>query len=204
MGHWREEVIYIGGDIPKIFFYKQVKKSCAQVITAQGAKCQDIVIVELNVRFREFEKLWLFHVLANLEYLCIFGVDFISGSNIILDFDRKSLAIPDSQIETVLKTIVEGKVEIDLCKTKLEENKKQEVPDLFKSFQELFSGRHGLTHVLYHEIDTGYKPPVVSLRIVTTGKTSYTRLSCRQNIERGNHNSDAIPVHDTSCFMYKK
>ncbi|GFU31970.1 retrovirus-related Pol polyprotein from transposon 17.6 [Trichonephila clavipes] len=95
MGHWRGEVIYIGGDIPKIFFYKQVKKSRAQ-------------------------------------------------------------------IDKVVKTIEEGKVEIDLSKTKLEEKQKQELQNLFNSFQGLFSEKPGLTHVLYHEIDTGDKPPVVS------------------------------------------
>ncbi|GFX90996.1 uncharacterized protein TNCV_2282881 [Trichonephila clavipes] len=68
---------------------------------------------------KEFEKPWLFHVLADLEYPCILGVDFIIGSKIILDFDRKSLGIPDSQIDTVVKTIEEGKVEIDLSKTRL-------------------------------------------------------------------------------------
>ncbi|GFX69489.1 uncharacterized protein TNCV_380581 [Trichonephila clavipes] len=115
---WGGEVIYIGGDIPNFFlFYKQVKISRAQVITAQGDKCQNIGIVDLNVRIREFEKPWLFHVLADLEYPCILGEDFISGSKIILDFDRKSLVIPDSQIDTVVKTIEEGKVEVDLSKT---------------------------------------------------------------------------------------
>ncbi|GFY28189.1 uncharacterized protein TNCV_4395231 [Trichonephila clavipes] len=108
MGHWRGEVIYFGGDMAKIFFYKHVRKSRAPVITAQGAKCQNIGIVELNVRIREFEKPWLFDVLPDLEYPCILGVDFISGSKIILNFDQKSLAIPDSQIDTVVKTIEEG------------------------------------------------------------------------------------------------
>ncbi|GFU95727.1 uncharacterized protein TNCV_4889161 [Trichonephila clavipes] len=112
----------------KYFFYKQVKKLRTQVITAQGAKCQNIVIVELNVRIREFEKPWLLYVLADLECPCIIGVDFISGSKIILPFDRKSLAIPDSQIDTM----------------------------------GLFSDIPGLTHVLYHDIDTGDKTPIVS------------------------------------------
>ncbi|GFS66660.1 uncharacterized protein TNCV_229281 [Trichonephila clavipes] len=80
----------------KYFFYKQIKKSRAQVITAHGAKCQNIGIVELNVRKREFEKPWVFHVLADFEYPCILGVDFLSGTKIILDFDRKSLVIPNS------------------------------------------------------------------------------------------------------------
>ncbi|GFW19445.1 uncharacterized protein TNCV_1603391 [Trichonephila clavipes] len=93
MGHWSGEVIYIGGDIPKIFFYKQVKKSSTQVMTAQGqmgvrAKCQNIGVVELNIQIREFERPWLFHVLANLEYPCILVIDFIGGSKIILDIDR--------------------------------------------------------------------------------------------------------------------
>ncbi|GFV30820.1 uncharacterized protein TNCV_3261511 [Trichonephila clavipes] len=73
---------------------------------------------------REFEKPWMFHVLADLEYPCILGVDFISGSNIILNFDRKSLEIPDSQIDKVIITIEERNVEIDLSKTGLEERHK--------------------------------------------------------------------------------
>ncbi|GFW73890.1 retrovirus-related Pol polyprotein from transposon 297 [Trichonephila clavipes] len=146
----------------KYFFHKQVKKSRAQVITAQGAKCQNVGIVELNVRIREFEKPGMFPVLADLEYPCILGVDFISGSKIILDFDRKSLAIPDSQIHKVVKTIEEGNMEIDLSKTWLEERQKQELQDLFNSFKKLFPDKPELTHVLYNEIDTGDKPPVVS------------------------------------------
>ncbi|GFU62387.1 hypothetical protein TNCV_318911 [Trichonephila clavipes] len=78
-------------------------------------------------------------------------------------FDRKSLAIPDSQIDKVVKTISEGKVEIDLSKTKLEQKQKQELRDLFNSFQGLFSDKPGLIHVLYHEIDTGDNPSVFSV-----------------------------------------
>ncbi|GFV74889.1 retrovirus-related Pol polyprotein from transposon 297 [Trichonephila clavipes] len=89
----------------KYFFYKQVKKSSTQVITAQGAKCQNIGVVELNIRIREFEKPWFFHVLVDLEYPCILGIDSIGGSNTIEEFDRKSLAIPDSQIDKVVKTV---------------------------------------------------------------------------------------------------
>ncbi|GFW04556.1 uncharacterized protein TNCV_879251 [Trichonephila clavipes] len=162
MGYGSGEVIYIRGDIPKIFFYKPVKRSRTQVIPAQGAKCQNIGIVELNIRIREFKKPWLFYVLADLEYPCILGIDLIRGSKIILDFDRKSLAIPHSQIDKVVKTIEEEKIEIDLSKTKLEEKQKQELRDLFNSFQGLFSDKPGLTHVLYHEIHTGDNPPVVS------------------------------------------
>ncbi|GFT68991.1 retrovirus-related Pol polyprotein from transposon 297 [Trichonephila clavipes] len=153
----------------KYFFYKQVKKSRTQVITAHEAKCQNLGVVELNIRIREFKKPWLFHVMADLEYPCILGIDFISGSKIILDFDRRLLAIPDSQIDKVVKTIEEGKLEIDLSKTKLEEKQKQELQDLFNSFQELFSDKPGLIHVLY-DIDTGDNPPVVS------GSYRYDRL----------------------------
>ncbi|GFU09178.1 uncharacterized protein TNCV_1122041 [Trichonephila clavipes] len=141
----------------KYFFYKQIKKSSTQVITAQGAKCRNIGVVKLNIRIWEFEKPWLFHVLSDLEYSSILGIDFIGGSKIILDFDPKSLAIPDSQINKVVKT-----VEIDLSKTKLEEKQKREFHDLFDSFQGFFSDKPGLKRVLYHEIDTGDNPPVVS------------------------------------------
>ncbi|GFX28267.1 retrovirus-related Pol polyprotein from transposon 17.6 [Trichonephila clavipes] len=67
-----------------------------------------------------------------------------------------------NEIDKVVKTIEEGKVQIDLSKSKLEEKQKQELRDLVNSFQGLFSDKPGLTHVLYHEIDTGDKPSVVS------------------------------------------
>ncbi|GFX66593.1 hypothetical protein TNCV_1795041 [Trichonephila clavipes] len=98
----------------------------------------------------------------DLEYPCTPGVDFISGSKVVLDFDRKLLAIPDSQIEKVVTTIDEGKLKIDLTKTGLEKRQKHELQDLLNSFKGLFSDQSGLTHVLYHEIDTRDKPPIVS------------------------------------------
>ncbi|GFV42879.1 retrovirus-related Pol polyprotein from transposon 297 [Trichonephila clavipes] len=88
--------------------------------------------------------------------------DIKGGSKIILDFDRKSLGIPDSQIIKIVTTVEIEKVEIDLSKTKLEKRQKRELQDLFNNFQGLFSDKPGLTHVLYHEIDTGDNPPVVS------------------------------------------
>ncbi|GFX44405.1 uncharacterized protein TNCV_1394261 [Trichonephila clavipes] len=98
MGHWSGEVIYISEETyQKYFFYKQVKKSSTQVITAQGAKGRNMGVVELNIGIRDLKKPWLFHVLADLEYPCILGIDFIGGSKIILDFDRKSLVIQESQ-----------------------------------------------------------------------------------------------------------
>ncbi|GFS49558.1 uncharacterized protein TNCV_2968481 [Trichonephila clavipes] len=144
------------------FFYKQVKKSSTQVITAQGATCRNIGVVELNIRIRDFKKPWLFHVLADLEYPSILGINFIGRSKIILDFDRKSLTIPDSQINKVVKTVEIEKVEIGLSKTKSEEKQKRELQDLFNSFHGLFSDKPELTHVLYHEIDKGDIPPGVS------------------------------------------
>ncbi|GFT28153.1 retrovirus-related Pol polyprotein from transposon 17.6 [Trichonephila clavipes] len=87
-------------------------------------------------------------------------VDFIRGSKNTMNFDKKSLTIPDSQIEEL--PIDEGNLEIHLSKTKLKESQKRELKTLFNSFKGLFSDKPGLTHVLYHEIDTGDKPPVIS------------------------------------------
>ncbi|GFX76108.1 uncharacterized protein TNCV_1834831 [Trichonephila clavipes] len=122
----------------------------------------------MNVRIREFEKPWMFHVLEDLEYPCILGVDFISGSKIVLDFDRKALAIPDSQIEKIVTTIDEGNVEINLTETGLEESQKNELQDLFNSFKRLLSDKPGLTHVLYHKIDAGTSHQLFLGHIVMT------------------------------------
>ncbi|GFT80191.1 uncharacterized protein TNCV_4506021 [Trichonephila clavipes] len=110
----------------KYFFYKQVKKSSTRVITAQGAKCQNIGVVELNIRIREFERPWLFHVLQT-------GIPMYS-------WDR---------------------------------------------FHRWIKDKPGLTHVLYHEIDTGDNPPVVSGRIGMIGETGDSRLSrTHKNVEK--------------------
>ncbi|GFU48323.1 retrovirus-related Pol polyprotein from transposon 17.6 [Trichonephila clavipes] len=81
-------------------------------------------------------------------------------SKLILDFDQKFLIIPDDQIKQSPK--VEKPAEIDLSDTKLGEGQKQKLRNLFNGFKGLFSDQPWLTHVLYHEIDTGDKGPVVS------------------------------------------
>ncbi|GFX25177.1 retrovirus-related Pol polyprotein from transposon 297 [Trichonephila clavipes] len=95
-----------------------------------------------------------------MQYQCILGIDFMKESKLTLDFDQKSLIIPDDQIKKLPK--LEKPVEIDLSDTKLGEGQNQNIRNLFNGFKGLFSDQPGLTHVLYHEIDTGDKGPVVS------------------------------------------
>ncbi|GFY28892.1 uncharacterized protein TNCV_4720231 [Trichonephila clavipes] len=69
------EKSFISEDIyQKYFFYKQVKKIAFLSDHAQGAKCQNFGIIELNVRIKEFVKPWMFRTLADFEYPCILGV----------------------------------------------------------------------------------------------------------------------------------
>ncbi|GFX87580.1 retrovirus-related Pol polyprotein from transposon 17.6 [Trichonephila clavipes] len=84
----------------------------------------------------------------------------MKDSKLTLDFDQKFLIIPDDQIKQLPK--VEKPVEIDLSDTKLSEGQKQKIKDLFNGFKGLFSDQPRLTHVVYHEIDTWDKGPVVS------------------------------------------
>ncbi|GFX25744.1 transposable element Tc3 transposase [Trichonephila clavipes] len=65
----------------------------------------------------EFIKPWQFHALADLEYPYILDVDFISGSKVVLDFDRKSLVIQDSRVED--KKVDQRNLSIDISETKL-------------------------------------------------------------------------------------
>ncbi|GFX25907.1 hypothetical protein TNCV_2899331 [Trichonephila clavipes] len=95
-----------------------------------------------------------------MQYQCILGIDFMKDSKLTLDFDKKSLVIPDDLIKSL--PVVEKPVEIDVSDTKLSEGQKQKLQDLFNSFKGLFSDQSGLTHVLYHEIDTGDQGLVVS------------------------------------------
>ncbi|GFX33323.1 retrovirus-related Pol polyprotein from transposon 297 [Trichonephila clavipes] len=95
-----------------------------------------------------------------MQYQCILDIDFMKESKLTLDFDQKSLIIPDDQITQLPK--VEKLVEIDLSDTKLGEGQKHKLRNLFNGFKGLFSDQPGLTHVLYHEVDSGDKGQVVS------------------------------------------
>ncbi|GFV35896.1 retrovirus-related Pol polyprotein from transposon 297 [Trichonephila clavipes] len=135
------EKSYISDEVfCKYFLYRPRQKTKDIVVTAQGAPCCHLDRVELQIRIREFQKTLEFHILNNMQYQCILGVDFMKESKLTLYFDQKSLIIPDNQIKQLQK--MEKPVESDLSYTKLDQP--------------------GLTHVLYHEIDAGDKGPVVS------------------------------------------
>ncbi|GFV82291.1 uncharacterized protein TNCV_3442811 [Trichonephila clavipes] len=106
----------------KYFSYRPRQKRKDRVVTAQGTPC------------------------------CHLGIDFMKQSKLTLDFDQKSLILPDNQIKQLQK--IERPVEIDQSDTKLGEGQKQKLRNLFNGFKGLFSDQPGLTHVLYHEIDT--------------------------------------------------
>ncbi|GFW49903.1 retrovirus-related Pol polyprotein from transposon opus [Trichonephila clavipes] len=90
-----------------------------------------------------------------MQYQCILGIDFMKASRLTLDFDQKSLIIPDNQIKQLPK--IEKPVDIDLTDTKLGDGQQRQLKALFNNFKGLFSDQWGLTHVLYHEMG-----PVVS------------------------------------------
>ncbi|GFV67258.1 retrovirus-related Pol polyprotein from transposon 297 [Trichonephila clavipes] len=144
----------------KYLSYRPRQKTKDRVVTVQGAPRCHLGRVELQIRIREFQKTWEFHILNNMQYQFILGIDFMKESKLTLDFDQKSMIIPDDQIKKLPKT--EKPVEIDLSDTKLGERQKQQLRNLFNGFKGLFSDQPGLTNVLYHEIDTGDKEPVVS------------------------------------------
>ncbi|GFV02987.1 retrovirus-related Pol polyprotein from transposon 297 [Trichonephila clavipes] len=144
----------------KYFSYRPRQKTKDRVVTAQGAPCSHLGWVELQIRIREFQKPWEFHILDNMQYQCILGVDFMKASRWTLDFHQKSLIIPDNQIKQLPKT--EKPVDTDLTDTKLGDEQQSQLNTLFNNFNGLFSDQPGLMHVLYHEIDTGDKGPVVS------------------------------------------
>ncbi|GFW73423.1 retrovirus-related Pol polyprotein from transposon opus [Trichonephila clavipes] len=83
----------------------------------------------------------------------------MKASRLTLDFDQKSLIIPDNLIKQLPKE--EKPVDIDLAESKFDDEQQRQLKALFNNFKGLFSVQPGLTHVLYHEIDTGDKGPVV-------------------------------------------
>ncbi|GFX65201.1 uncharacterized protein TNCV_4820921 [Trichonephila clavipes] len=109
----------------KYFSYRPRQKTKDRVVTAQGALCCQLGRVELQIRIREFQKTWEFDILNNMQYQCILGFNFMKESKLTLDFDQKSLIIPDKQIKQLQK--IEKPVEIDLSDTNLGEGQKQKL-----------------------------------------------------------------------------
>ncbi|GFY19326.1 retrovirus-related Pol polyprotein from transposon opus [Trichonephila clavipes] len=155
------EKSFISEEVYRNYFsYRPRQKTKDRVVTAQGAPCSHLGRVELQIRIREFQKPWEFHILDNMQYQCILGIDFMKASRLTLDFDQKSLIIPDHLIKQTPKE--EKLVDIDLTESKLDDEQQRQLKALFNNFKGLFSDQPGLTHVVYHEIDTGDKGPVVS------------------------------------------
>ncbi|GFW76657.1 uncharacterized protein TNCV_4943741 [Trichonephila clavipes] len=93
MGHGSGEIFYFGGGLLQIFFILTSSKDETRVVTAQGAPCSRLGRVELQIRIREFQKPWEFHILNNMQYQCILGIDFMKASRLTLDFDQQFLTI---------------------------------------------------------------------------------------------------------------
>ncbi|GFU95054.1 retrovirus-related Pol polyprotein from transposon 17.6 [Trichonephila clavipes] len=155
------EKSFISEEVYRNYFsYRPRQKTKDRVVTAQGAPCSHLGRVDLQIRIREFQTPWEFHILDNMQYRCILGIDFMKASRLTLDFDQKSLIIPDHLIKQTPKE--EKLVDIDLTESKLDDEQQRQLTALFNNFKGLFSDQPGLTHVVYHEIDTGDKGPVVS------------------------------------------
>ncbi|GFV75190.1 uncharacterized protein TNCV_3190391 [Trichonephila clavipes] len=79
----------------RYFSYRPRQKTKDRVVMAQGAPCSHLGRVELQILIRDFQKTWEFHILNNMQYQCILGIDFMRESKLTSDFDKKSLVIPD-------------------------------------------------------------------------------------------------------------
>ncbi|GFW69355.1 uncharacterized protein TNCV_487041 [Trichonephila clavipes] len=74
----------------RYFSYRTRQKTKERVVTAQGAPCCHLGRIELQIRIREFQKTSEFHILNNMQYQCILGIDFMKESKLTLDFDQES------------------------------------------------------------------------------------------------------------------
>ncbi|GFY31741.1 hypothetical protein TNCV_4200501 [Trichonephila clavipes] len=63
------EKSFISEEVYRNYFsYRPRQKTKDRVVTAQGAPCSHLGRVELQIRIREFQKPWEFHILDNMQY----------------------------------------------------------------------------------------------------------------------------------------
>ncbi|GFW32855.1 uncharacterized protein TNCV_1774231 [Trichonephila clavipes] len=82
------EKSFISEEVHRRYFsYRPCQRTKDGVVTAQGAPCCLLGRVELQIRIRDFQKTWEFHILDNMQYQCILGIDFMKDSRLTLDFN---------------------------------------------------------------------------------------------------------------------
>ncbi|GFS80876.1 uncharacterized protein TNCV_126341 [Trichonephila clavipes] len=137
------EKSFISEEVYRNYFsYRPRQKTKDRVVTAQGAPCSHLGRVELQIRIREFQKPWEFHILDNMQYQCILGIDFMKASRLTLDFDQKSLIIPDNLIKQTPKE--EKLVDIDLTESKLYDEQQRQLKALFNNFKRVIFRSTGI------------------------------------------------------------
>ncbi|GFS48554.1 uncharacterized protein TNCV_309821 [Trichonephila clavipes] len=75
----------------RYFSYRTRQRTKDRVVTTQGTHCCHLGRIELQIRIRDFPKTWELHILDNMQYQCILGIDFMKDSRLTLDFDKKSI-----------------------------------------------------------------------------------------------------------------
>ncbi|GFX67931.1 uncharacterized protein TNCV_1974321 [Trichonephila clavipes] len=61
----------------RYFSYRPRQRTKDIVVTAQEETCCHLGRIELQIRIRDFQKTWEFHILDNMQYQCILGIDFM-------------------------------------------------------------------------------------------------------------------------------
>ncbi|GFU88274.1 uncharacterized protein TNCV_846671 [Trichonephila clavipes] len=75
------EKSFISEEIYRRYFsYRPCQKTKDRVVVAQGALCCHLGRVELQIRIRDFQKTWEFHIFNNMQHQCILGIDFMRES----------------------------------------------------------------------------------------------------------------------------
>ncbi|GFY16974.1 retrovirus-related Pol polyprotein from transposon 297 [Trichonephila clavipes] len=144
----------------RYFSYRPRQKTKDRVVTAQGALCCHLGRVELQIRIQDFQKTWEFHIRNNMQYQCILGIDFIRESKLTLDFDKKSLIIPDDQIKQL--PIVEKPVEIHLSDTKLDIGDQGPVVSRPYRYDRVKQGKYNIDYNIEKMLQEGKIQPIQS------------------------------------------
>ncbi|GFU01505.1 uncharacterized protein TNCV_3123701 [Trichonephila clavipes] len=77
------EKSFISREIYRRYFsYLPRQTTKDRVVTAQEAPCCHLGRVELQIRIRDFQKTWEFHILDNMQYQCILGIDIMKDSRL--------------------------------------------------------------------------------------------------------------------------
>lgn len=130
------------------------------VVSAQGNKCKVIGMIDLQITLKNEHFNFNFLIMHGMTFDCLLGLDFIHHTKLELDFNNMKLRL--NKVPYNCANEKKSEISIQIESQGLSNDEKDNLNELIRNFQTIFSEKPGLTQIIIHSIDTGEAKPIAS------------------------------------------